>query len=202
MADSPLDDLLQPLAALHEQCNKRVWGLRKNELGYDMSKVMQHPPDELFATVSVDMLLQQYNRLRLRLQSLSKALFGHEFFKPISFSVRLKSVRSQPLAARPVRLAADKIDMSRWPHRYIPQLTARACMQGYGEVDLLEVQREPDMLKIYQYTMATNLVEVRCRDIWYIVIAWHFYVHTAVSSEFLAESVGSFLAAARRHSIN
>ena len=65
LADSPLDDLRQPLAALHKQCNKRVWGLCKNELCYDISKVMQHPPDELFATISVDALLQQYNRLRL-----------------------------------------------------------------------------------------------------------------------------------------
>ena len=163
---------------------------------------MQHPPDELFATISVDTLLQQYNRLRLWLQSLTKAPFGHEFFKPISFLVRVASVHSQPLEARPFRLTADKIDMSRWAHRYIPQLPARACTQRYGEVDLLEVQTEPDMLKFYQYTMATNLTEIRCRDLWYIVIAWQFYVHTVLSSESLAEGVGSFLAVTRRHNIN
>ena len=87
-------------------------------------------------------------------------------------------------------------------HRFTPQLPARACRQRYGEVDLLEVQREPDMLKFYQYTMATNLTEIRCRDLWYIVIAWQFYVHTVLSSESLAEGVGSFLAVTRRHNIN
>ena len=161
-----MDDLREPSAALHKQCNKRVWGLRKNELCYDISEVVQHPPDELFATISVDALLQQYNRLRLWLQSLTKAPCGHEFFKPISFLVRVASVHSQPLEARPFRLTADKIDMSRWAHRFIPQLPARACTQRYGEVDLLEVQREPDMLKFYQYTMATSLTEIRCRDLW------------------------------------
>ena len=29
--DSPLDDLRQPLAALHQQCRKRIWGLCKKQ---------------------------------------------------------------------------------------------------------------------------------------------------------------------------
>ena len=33
-------------------------------------------------------------------------------------------------------------------------------------------------------------------------MAWHFYVHTSVSSESLAEAVGSYLAVTRRHNIN
>ena len=50
--------------------------------------------------------------------------------------------------------------------------------------------------------MTTELAEIRCRDVWYIVMAWHFYVHTSVSSESLAEAVGSYLAVTRRHNIN
>ena len=54
----------------------------------------------------------------------------------------------------------------------------------------------------YQHTMTTELAEIRCRDVRYIVMAWHFYVHTSVSSESLAEAVGSCLAVTLRHIIN
>ena len=50
--------------------------------------------------------------------------------------------------------------------------------------------------------MITELAEIRCRYMWYIVMAWHFYVHTSVSSESLAEAVGSYLAVTRRRNIN
>ena len=41
--DSPLEDLRQPLAALHHQCSKRIWGLRKDELSYNIHQVMRDP---------------------------------------------------------------------------------------------------------------------------------------------------------------
>ena len=48
--DSPLDDLRQPLAALHQQCSKRIWGLCKNNLSYDIHKVMRDPPRNYLVT--------------------------------------------------------------------------------------------------------------------------------------------------------
>ena len=44
--------------------------------------------------------------------------------------------------------------------------------------------------------------EIRCRDVWYIVFGWHFYVRTSTASESLAEAVGSFLSVARRRNTN
>ena len=57
-------------------------------------------------------------------------------------------------------------------------------------------------MRLYQHIMTTELAEIRCRDVWHIVMAWHFYVHTSVSSESLAEAVGSYLAVTRRRNIN
>ena len=57
-------------------------------------------------------------------------------------------------------------------------------------------------MRFYQHIMTTELAEIRCRDVWYIVMAWHFYVHTSVSSESLAEAVGSYFAVTRRRNIN
>jgi hypothetical protein len=48
--DSPLDDLRQPLAALHQQCRKRIWGFCKNSLSYDIHKVMRTPPKNYLLT--------------------------------------------------------------------------------------------------------------------------------------------------------
>ena len=54
---SPLEGLRQPLAALRQQCSKRMWGSHKDELSYDIHQVMRDPPEELFADMSVDCLL-------------------------------------------------------------------------------------------------------------------------------------------------
>ena len=103
---------------------------------------------------------------------------------------------------RPFRVSADKIDTSRWPYRYIPQLPTMASTPRYGQVEILQVEKTRDLMRFYQHIMTTELAEIRCRDVWYIVMAWHFYVHTSVSSESLAEAVGSYLAVTRRHNIN
>ena len=50
--------------------------------------------------------------------------------------------------------------------------------------------------------MSTALAEIRARDVWHIVMIRHFYVHTSVSSESLAEAAGSYFAVTRRRSIN
>ena len=59
-----LPDLRQPLASLHKACNTTVWGLKSVSLSYDIYSIMKHPPSELFLSVSVDQLSQQYGRLR------------------------------------------------------------------------------------------------------------------------------------------
>ena len=41
--DSPWDDLRQPLAALHQQCWKRILGLCKNSLRYEKHEVVRNP---------------------------------------------------------------------------------------------------------------------------------------------------------------
>ena len=103
---------------------------------------------------------------------------------------------------RPFRVSADKIGTSRWPCRYIPQVPTVASTPRYGKVEILQVEKTRDLMIFYQHIMTTELAEIRCRDVWHIVMAWHFYVHTSVSSESLAEAVGSYLAVTRRHNIN
>ena len=48
-------------------------------------------------------------------------------------------------------------------------------------------------MKLYSYVQSTPLCEIRARKIWHIVICWQYLVHVAVSTESLAETVGSFL---------
>ena len=198
---SPLDVLRQPLAALHRKCSQRVWGLSRDEPRHDIFQVMKHPPKELFSDITVNDLAQQFSCLRTWLQSLEESACGHEFYEPKSFLVKVVGLNGEP-DGPPFHIAADQIDSSRWPHRCIPKLPTTASTRKYGTVQILQVQRKPDLMKFYQYTMATSLDEIRCRGIWHIVIGWHFEMHTALSSEALAEAVGSFLAVTRRHNIN
>ncbi len=197
---SPLEDLRQPLAALHQQCSQRVWGLNRDKLSYDINSVMRDPPNELFSDITTDDLAQEYSRLRMWLQSLKDTPYGHEFYVPTSFLVKVVGVDGEPVG-QPFHLPPDHIDASRWPHRHVPRLPTMATARKYGAVQILQVERKPDIMKFYQYTMSTCLREIRCRGIWHIVMGWHVYVHVAMSSESLAESVGSMLGATRRHNI-
>ena len=58
------------------------------------------------------------------------------------------------------------------------------------------------MQRFYSFVMSTPLAEIRCRGVWHVVIAWHYFVHVSASSESLAESVGSVLAFMRRSNNN
>ena len=200
-SDSSLQDLRQPLASLHKECDKYLWGLQKESMSYDICSVVKHPPQEVFVDCSVDALSQQYGRMRSWLQSLKTMPYGHEFHKPISFLVRVIDLSNEPSGV-PFTISAEAVDTSSWPHRFVPKLPALASTQKYGSVLILAAQTEPDLLKFYQYTMATNVTEIRCMGIWNIVVGWHFYVQNALSSESLAEAVGSNLEVTRRHNIN
>ena len=59
----------------------------------------------------------------------------------------------------------------------------------------LSAKRSPDMMKMYSYVMTTSISEIRARNVWNIVVCWHYFVHVSISTESLAETVGSFLTA-------
>ena len=136
--------------------------------------------------------------MRSWLQSLEKEPYGHEFYAPKSFLVKAVNTTDN----LPFRVSADKIDTSHWAHRWIPALPAKASTPRYGKVEILQVEKTRDLMRFYQHIMSTALAEIRARDVWHIVMAWHFYAHTSVSSESLAEAVGSYFAVTRRHNIN
>ena len=59
----------------------------------------------------------------------------------------------------------------------------------------LSAKRSPDMMKMYSYVMTTSISEIRALNVWNIVVCWHYFVHVSISTESLAETVGSFLTA-------
>ena len=198
-----LHDLRQPFASLHAACNKTVWSLDRDSLSYDICNVMKNPPKELFLSVSLDQLSQQYARLRAWLQSLKETPFGHELYKPTSFLVQTLDLSNKP-SGKPFLIDTCEVQpaVGSWGHRYVPKLPTKASTRKYGCILILAAHTEPDLTKFYQYVQSTSLDEIRCRDIWHIVVGFQFYVHTAVSSESLAEAVGSFLEVTRRHNTN
>ena len=197
--DSKDCDLRPPLAVLHQQCTRRIWGLSINSLGYDIKEVMTNPPAELFDNIPEEELLQQCLRLRSWVQSLEKEAYGHEFYEPKSCLVKAVNAPDN----LPFRVSANNLPWpSHWGHRWIPPLPVTVSSPRYGKVEILQVEKTRDLMRFYQHIMSTALDEIRARGVWHIVMAWHFYVHTSVSSESLAEAVGSYLAVTRRHNIN
>ena len=182
-----------------------MWGLQRDSLSYDVCSVMKNPPEDLFLSVSLDQLSQQYGRLRGWLQSLKETPYGHELYKPTSFLVQILDLSNKP-SGKPflidVREVEPAVGGSGWGHRYVPRLPAMASTRKYGSIQILAAHTEPDLAKFYQYVMSTSVDEIRCRDIWHIVVSFQWYVQTAITSESLAEAVGSFLEVTRRHNTN
>ena len=176
-----LVDLRQPLASLHKECNRTVWGLQRDSLSYDIFSVMKDPPKELFLSVSLNQLCQQYGRLRAWLQSLKEQPYGHEFYKPTSFVVRVLDHVSNLPSGKPFLIDVREVETSGWGHRYVPRLRAMASSRKYGSIQILAAHKEPDLAKFYQYVMSTNKEEIRCREIWHIVVSFQHYVLTAMS---------------------
>ena len=157
----------QPLASLQKACNTTVWGLKSDSLSYDIFSIMKHPPSELFLSVSVDQLSQQYGRLRAWLQSLKELPYGHEFYKPTSFLVRILDHVSNEPSGKPFLMDVREVDTSSWGHRYVPRLPAMASARKYGSIQILAARTDPDLTKFYQYIMSTSVDEIRCREMAY-----------------------------------
>ena len=156
-----LHDLRQPLALLHQECNGTVLALQRDSLSYDIFSVMKDPPAGLFLSVSLDQLCQQYGRLRAWLQSLKELPYGHEFYKPTSFLVRVLDHVSNAPSSKPFLIGVSEVETSGWGHRYVPRLPAMASARKYGSIQILAARTEPDLPKFYQYIMSTSVDEIR-----------------------------------------
>ena len=183
-----LEQLSQPLAAVFEACRGRFWELPSTT---PPASVLRNPPPEIHIAISREMFCQEYNRLREWLREIATLPYGHEFFKLERFRVQRLDGREHTLGDS--FLVSPKDITNKWPPRYVPSPGSLVSSRTFGECRLLEVERSPDMTRFYEYTMSRPTEEVRHRGTWHVVVAWHFYVHAATSSESLAESVGSCL---------
>ena len=64
------------------------------------------------------------------------------------------------------------------------------------------VNKAPDMDRFYSYAQSASLQEVRARRVWHCVVAYQVYTHASITSQSLAECVGSFLQILKRRDIN
>ena len=56
--------------------------------------------------------------------------------------------------------------------------------------------------RFYSYCQSTSLQEVRARRVWHFTVAYQLFTHASVTSQSLAESVGSFLQILNRRDVN
>jgi hypothetical protein len=127
--------------------------------------------------------------------------FGHEFFKPVRF-VLLRLSGESGIGVPFEESVSNIYEASRWPPSWVPPIGTKVSSKRYGRCIIKDVTLEPDMQRFYSFVMSTPLAEIRCRHIWHIVVAWHYFVHVSTSSESLAESVGSILAFMQRSNTN
>jgi hypothetical protein len=199
LASVRVTELSQPLAAVFEMCRGRFWD-RPSSASASLSNVMKNPPRELSEAISEETFCGEYDRLRQWLRGVDDLPFGHEFFNATGFRVQILDEQDQ-LLGDPFAISPKEI-MDSWPPRYVPPRGTQITSRTFGRCRLLDVSRSPDMDKFYEYAMSTPLAEIRHRGIWHVIVAWHFYVHAATSSESLAESVGSFLNLFRHRNTN
>ena len=97
----------------------------------------------------------------------------------------------KPLEVKQVEIVGS----SHWHHRWTPKENTIIQCNKYGRCMFLSTRRSPDMMRMYSYVMTTSISEIRARNVWNFVGCGHYFVHVSISTEPLAETVGSFLAA-------
>ncbi len=187
------------LRLLHEQCRHRFWEVA-NVDRYD--KVAQDLPWEMSRTCTLQELEHEREYLRQWLRSLKTEPHGFEFFEVHDCTVQRVDDDNCRIGKPFVVKQADIVGASHWQHRWLPRPnTIIECFAG-GRCVFLSARRSPDMMKMYSYVMTTSISEIRARKVWHIVVGWHYYMHVSVSTESLAETVGSFLVALEHSRIN
>ena len=180
------------LELLRRKCVGRFWQLsahgdRNSHWHKAMPKL--DPPHEMLEDISVAALALQYTRLRSWMECVAKQHGWHDFFTLEHVVVQRKDGQGCSFHVS----VKDLRESSKWPSKYIPAVGSIVHSVNHGACTVLAVKKKPDMTRFYQHVMSSSLHEIRCRQVWHIVFAWHLYVHLSTASESLAESVGSLL---------
>ena len=201
MTSTPTDDLMPALSAFGDTCAGRFWALPQDQRT-PIHNCVRHPPPEIHRRPSPEDLRSQYVRLRSWLHHIQEQPYGHEFFHTTQYTLRGLNRQGSPTGA-PFQVSSKAlVESGAWGYRYTPRAGTRVSTKQHGPCVLVSSTKVPDMSRFYSFVMATSLAEIRARDIWHIVVAWHYFTHVSTSSESLAESVGSILQYFRRYNIN
>ena len=180
------------LTHIRNVCVGRHWELNadKKEI-FDKAMPKTQPPKELFEEVPVKLLASQFRRLHAWVHEIGdqepEAFFALE-------SLLVQAVRSDGDNARPFQISREDIrEGSQWRRSYIPTIGTHVISKKHGKCIVKGVQTRPKMKPMYERIMSASLQQIRSREVYHIVFAWHLYQHASISSESLAESVGSFL---------
>ena len=186
-----LDLSMRALRAIYDACQGNVWGLSKETWNY---AVMRDPPEELFHTPTFEMFHAQYQDFLSWVGTFSELPFGYEFFTIRSYTVQRRSPEGECLGKPFVVPREDLEEACRW-QRYTPKRGTRVTSKRYGHCIFLSVEREPDFAKVYAYVQSRPREEICARKLWNIVVGYQFTTHVSVTTESLAETVGSYLQA-------
>ena len=187
------------LRLLHQQCQDRFWNVKNVD---QYAKVIAVVPNEMSHPCTFEDLENQHGFLRQWLRSLKSEPFGHEFFEVHSCVVQRVDDHNRPIG-KPLEVKqVEIVGASHWHHRWTPKENTIIQCNKYGRCMFLSTRRSPDMMKMYSYVMTTSISEIRARNVWNIVVGWHYFVHASISTESLAETVGSFLTALANSKIN
>ena len=120
------------------------------------------------------------------------APFGFEFLPVKAYTLRKLDNDGQPSGAEFNVLPQDLVEATKW-QRYAPKRQLKVTSRTHGLCMYVKAERDVELKKVYAYVQSTPLGEIRARQLWNVVVAYQFVVHTSVTSESLAETVGSFL---------
>ena len=200
VSDPPgtVDIGMEALRAIYDACQGKVWGVPKDSW---CSAVVREPPEELFSAPTFPIFQDQYNKFLAWLSSLRELPSGHEIFKIQSYSVQRCSAVGELLGEPFVVLPGDLEEASRW-RRFTPKRRIQVTSKTHGRCMFLSASKEPDFKIVYAYVHSTPLAEIRAFGVWHVVVAYQYATHVSLTTESLAETVGSFLQAFQTKSVH
>lgn len=129
----------------------------------------------------------QYRNFQAWLKDLLTTPYWFEFFKVKAY------ILSAVSGGLPFRVSRDDVRESDVLCRRPPAAGQLVTSRRFGRSRFVRAEREVDWDRVYAHIQGSQLEEVRKRNVWNVVVAYQFSAQACLTTESLAETIGSFM---------
>ena len=188
---------IRALKQVYDKVESVLFHWRPSDLGH-----LRDPPAEVFERISFGDLIAQYKRLRTEfIPNLLRGPEGMAIWTVESFEVELSCGRKMDVKPSRISLAVEPSafqdrslefgSSAALGKRVLVRIPAK--VPSILEGTLVGIRKFPNEAKLYKIVMTSDYCSIHEAEVWHIARVWHRVYMLGVTTEQLAEMVGSLL---------